>query len=168
MNDSVLFDMVSASLNLASFVGIFCFIFGFWIYIKERKLRLDGVLLNTSGLYFFFQGWRLNPVQQFAYILIMTAIILLSYRSYVKSAMKLLYNTFAFAKESRTATAVVLGAVVIASAIFFSNNQLKNADNNKDSRPEVVRANKRHDGDYIYHFCPDGYRGDGGGWCYRK
>ena len=165
MNDSVLFDMVSASLNLASFVGIFCFIFGFWIYIKERKLRLDGVLLNTSGLYFFFQGWRLNPVQQFAYILIMAVIIFLSYRSYVKSAMKLLYNSFA--KDNRTAVAIAIGAIAIVLAILFSNNQPKNADNNKDSRPEVVRAVERDIGYGPYYECPSGYDGRGG-WCYLK
>ena len=77
---------------------------------------------------------------------------------------------FVGGKDNRTAVAIAIGAIAIVLAILFSNNQPKNVDSNKDSRPEVVRAVEieRRGYDTPYYECPSGYDGDGWGWCYRK
>ena len=74
----------------------------------------------------------------------------------MEGAVKLLNNSLK--KENRIPVAVILGAVVIASAILFSNNQ---PDNYK------VPANKSYTypGNIPIYSCPDGYT-VAGRWCF--
>ena len=61
--------MVNASLNWASVLGIVQIIIGFIICIQtgfRGFSLLKFVCLLLSGLILFFQGWRLDPVLQFA------------------------------------------------------------------------------------------------------
>ena len=61
--------MVNASLNWASILGIVQILVGLVICIQSGfrgTSLLKFICLLLSGLILFFQGWRLDPVLQFA------------------------------------------------------------------------------------------------------
>ena len=67
--------MVNSSLNFASIFGLFCIGWSLWTAIKEKSAAPKFFLVALSGLIIFFQGWRLDPLLQVAFISLGSAFI---------------------------------------------------------------------------------------------
>ena len=90
--------MVTASPNFGSFVGILLFILGFLSILtslfpdlKRKLIFLSnfetevGIILCIQGGIFFFQGWRMDPILQFAIFLQFVVLAILILFNYIKA-----------------------------------------------------------------------------------
>jgi len=62
-------------MNWGSLFGLVCVVWSIWIEIRKKQLYVKGLLMMLSGLIVFFQGWRLDPILQFSYVLLILASI---------------------------------------------------------------------------------------------
>ena len=70
--------MVNATFNFCSIAGLIAIGWGVSVEILKRNKYLLGSLLTVSGAITFLQGWRLDPILQGAYIILLTAYLIQS------------------------------------------------------------------------------------------
>ncbi len=78
--------MINDSFNWASIVGIALMIASLWTLSIDGKIKrgydvIIALVLFVDGLILFFQGWRLDPISQFAQFLFAALVLFISYEN---------------------------------------------------------------------------------------